>query len=102
VKIQSDNGNNDQPLERELFGTTPSPNLLNRKTLSTQQPIIVGVMMNMNPFIAIIHVNVLPIQLLKYHDNDDPVLHIVPTFLLKNFSSFPFHPFVLCTTVKYG
>ncbi len=76
VKIQSDNGSNDQPLERELFGITPNLNLLNRKTLSTQQPIIVGIMMNMIPFIAIIPINVLRIQLLKYHDNDDHVLHI--------------------------
>jgi len=32
--------------------------------------------MNMNPLMVIILVNVLCIQLLKYHDNDDLVIHI--------------------------
>jgi hypothetical protein len=30
----------------------------------------------MNPFMAVIPANVLCIQLLKYHDNDDLVIHI--------------------------
>jgi hypothetical protein len=33
-------------------------------------------MMNMNPFVADIFTNVLRIQLLKYHDNNDHVIHI--------------------------
>ncbi len=32
--------------------------------------------MNIAPIMAIQCVNLLPIQLLKYHDNDDPILHI--------------------------
>ncbi len=32
--------------------------------------------MNMNPFMVVIHANVLHIQLLMYHDNDDIVIHI--------------------------
>ncbi len=32
--------------------------------------------MNMNPFMDVILVNVLRIQLPKYHDNDNPVIHI--------------------------
>jgi hypothetical protein len=33
-------------------------------------------MMNVNSLMVAIHVNVLHIQLSKYHDNDDPVIHI--------------------------
>ncbi len=33
-------------------------------------------MMNMNPLIVLVPSNVLHIQLPKYHDNDDPVIHI--------------------------
>jgi hypothetical protein len=32
--------------------------------------------MNVNPLMVLILANVLHIQLLKYHDNDDPVIHI--------------------------
>jgi hypothetical protein len=32
--------------------------------------------MNMNPFIVVIHANILHIQLPMYHDNDDIVTHI--------------------------
>jgi hypothetical protein len=32
--------------------------------------------MNVNPLMAIAPANVLHIQLPKYHDNDDPVIHI--------------------------
>jgi hypothetical protein len=33
-------------------------------------------MMNVNPLIVVIFVNVLHIQLPKYHDIDDPVIYI--------------------------
>jgi hypothetical protein len=33
-------------------------------------------MMNVNSLMAIICVNVLRIQLPKYHDDDDPIIHI--------------------------
>jgi hypothetical protein len=32
--------------------------------------------MNVNPFMVVVPTNVLHIQLLKYHDNDDLVIHI--------------------------
>jgi hypothetical protein len=32
--------------------------------------------MNVNPLMAIMLINVLLIQLLKYHDNDDFIIHI--------------------------
>ncbi len=32
--------------------------------------------MNVNPFMVVIHANVLRIQLSMYHDNDDLVIHI--------------------------
>jgi hypothetical protein len=50
--------------------------LFNIKTLSIRQPIVAAKMMNMNPIMVVILVNVLRIQLLKYHDNDDLVMHI--------------------------
>jgi hypothetical protein len=33
-------------------------------------------MMNVNPFMVVVHVNVLCIQLSKYHDNDDLTIYI--------------------------
>jgi hypothetical protein len=44
--------------------------------LSTQQLAIAATVMNMNPFMAIVPANVLHIELSKYHDNDDHVIHI--------------------------
>jgi hypothetical protein len=44
--------------------------------LSIQQPTIVTTMMKVDPLMAAILANVLHIQLLKYHDNDDHVIHI--------------------------
>jgi hypothetical protein len=72
----NNNGNSDRPPKRELFGTNSSPYLFNTKKLSIQQPIIITMVMNVNPLMVIVHVNVLCIQLLKYHDNDDPIIHI--------------------------
>jgi hypothetical protein len=76
IKTSSNNGNNDQLLERKLFRTTLNLNLVNTKTLSIQQPTTVTIVMNVNPLMAIIHVNVLRIKLPKYHDNDGHVIHI--------------------------
>jgi hypothetical protein len=69
-------GSNDQPLKRKLFGTTPNLDMFNTKTLLTRQPIIAATVMNVNPFMVVVPTNVLCIQLLKYHDNDDLVIHI--------------------------
>ncbi len=76
IKTLSNNGSNDQPLEKELFGTTSNLDLLNTRTLSTRQLSSVATMMNVNPLMVVVLANVLCIQLLKYHDNDDPVIHI--------------------------
>ncbi len=73
MRTLSDSGNSEWPLERKLFGTTPSPYLFNTRTLSIQQP---TTMMKMNPFMAIVPINVLCIELPKYHDNDDHAIHI--------------------------
>jgi hypothetical protein len=51
-------------------------NHLKIRTLLTQQPVIAAIMMNVNSLMAIICVNVLRIQLPKYHDDDDPIIHI--------------------------
>jgi hypothetical protein len=32
--------------------------------------------MNVNSLVVVVPINVLRIQLLKYHDNDDPIIHI--------------------------
>jgi len=72
----SNDGSIGQPFNRELFGTTSSPNLVNTRTLSTQQLAIVATMMNMNPLMVVVPTNVLHIQLSKYHDDDDLVIHI--------------------------
>jgi hypothetical protein len=76
TRIRSDSGSSDQPLEIKLFGITLNPNLDTTKTLSTQQPTTVATVMNMNPLMVVVLVNVLCIQLPKYHDNDDLVIHI--------------------------
>ncbi len=76
IKTLSNNGSSDQPLEKELFGTTLNLDLLNTRTLSTRQLSSVATMMNVNPLMVVVLANVLCIQLLKYHDNDDPVIHI--------------------------
>jgi hypothetical protein len=76
VKTLSNGGSSDQLLERKLFGTTLSPELFDTITLLTRQPIIITMVMNMNPFMAIVPTNVLHIQLSKYCDNDDPIIHI--------------------------
>jgi hypothetical protein len=44
--------------------------------LSTWQLTTIAIGMNVNPFMAIVPINVLHIQLLKYHDNNDLVIHI--------------------------
>ncbi len=44
--------------------------------MSIWQPIVATMVMNMNPIMAVVLVNVLCIQRLKYHDNDDLVVHI--------------------------
>ncbi len=64
---------------QELFQTTLNPYLVNTRTLSTRQTKTTTIMMNVNPLMvvmAIVPANVLHIQLLKYHENDDPVIHI--------------------------
>jgi len=76
MRTLNDGGSNDRPLKRELFGTTPSLDLFNIRTLSIWQPIVATTVMNMNPIMAVVLVNVLCIQRLKYHDNDDLVVHI--------------------------
>ncbi len=76
MRTLNDDGRSDRPLEKELFGATPSPDLFNIITLSTQYLSTVATMMNVNPFMTVILANVLCIQLLKYHDNDDLVIHI--------------------------
>ncbi len=48
----------------------------NIRILSTQQPTTIATVMNMNPLMVVVLVNFLCIQLPKYHDNDDPVIHI--------------------------
>jgi hypothetical protein len=76
MRTLSDGGSNDRPLERKLFGTTPNLDLFNTRTLSIWQLIFVAMVMNMNPIVVVVLVNVLCIQLLKYHDKDDLVMHI--------------------------
>jgi hypothetical protein len=76
MKTLSNGRSNDQPLESNLFGTILSPNLFNTKILSTQQLVIIAMMMNMNPIMVVVLVDVLHIQLLKYHDNDGTIIHI--------------------------
>jgi hypothetical protein len=44
--------------------------------LSTWQLATPTTMMNMNPLMVVVPTNVLHIQLLKYHDNDDLVILI--------------------------
>jgi hypothetical protein len=63
--------------QRKLLGTTPSLDLFNTKTLSIRQPIIVVMVMNVNLLMVVVPTNVLCIQLLKYHDNDDPLIHSI-------------------------
>jgi len=75
VRTLSNDGSIGQPLKRELFRTTSSPNLVNTRTLSTQELAIVATM-NMNPLMVVVPTNVLHIQLSKYHDDDDLVIHI--------------------------
>jgi hypothetical protein len=72
----NDGGSSDRLLERKLFGTTPSLELFNTKTLSSRQLAIITMVMNVNPLMVVIPTDVLCIQLPKYHDNDDPVIHI--------------------------
>jgi hypothetical protein len=76
IKTLRNSGSSDQPLERELFGTTSNIDLVDTRTLSTPQPSTIAIMMNMNPLMVVILATVLCIQLLKYHDNDDSVIHI--------------------------
>jgi hypothetical protein len=76
TRILSDGGSSDQPFERKLFKTNLNLNLVNTRILSTQQPTNITIMMSMNPFMVGVLTNVLCIQLPKYHDNDDPVIHI--------------------------
>jgi hypothetical protein len=76
VKTLKNSGSNDQPLERELFGTTSNLDLVNTRTFLTPQPSIIATMMNVNALTVVILATVLCIQLLKYHDNDYSVIHI--------------------------
>jgi hypothetical protein len=76
MRTLSNSGSSDRLLERKLFGTTPSLALFNTRTFSTRQPSIIAMVMNMNPLMVVILVNVLRIQLPKNHDNNDPVIHI--------------------------
>jgi len=76
VKTLKNSGSNDQPLERELFGTTSNLDSVNTRTFLTPQPSIIATMMNVNALTVVILATVLCIQLLKYHDNDYSVIHI--------------------------
>jgi len=76
MKTLSNGGSNDRSLERKLFGLIPSPNLFNIRTLSIQQPTTATIVMNVNPLMVVVLANALHIQLLKYHDNDDLIIHI--------------------------
>jgi hypothetical protein len=48
--------------------------MLNTIFLSIQQPTTTTTMMNMNPFMVVVPINVLHIQLPKYHDNDETII----------------------------
>jgi len=76
MKTLNNGGNNDCSLEMKLFGTTIILDLFNTRTLSIRQPTTATTMMNVNPLMVVILANALRIQLLKYHDNDDLVIHI--------------------------
>jgi hypothetical protein len=76
VRTLSDDGNSDQLREIKLLQTTSSLDLVSIGTLSIRQLVTTTTMMNVNPFMAIVLANVLHIQLPKYHDNDDLVIHI--------------------------
>ncbi len=66
MTILNDSGNNDQPLGKELFGTTLNPNIFNIRILSIQQLTTVAMMMNVKPLMVVVLANVLHIQLLKH------------------------------------
>ncbi len=62
--------------QKESLGTTSSLDLLNTKIWLVRQPTTTTIMMNMNPLVAVVPVNVLCIQLPKYHGNDDLIIQI--------------------------
>jgi hypothetical protein len=76
VRTLNNDGSRDQPLDKELFGITLSLDLVNKIILSTRQLTTIATMMNVNPLMVVVPINVLRIQLPKYHDNDDLVIHI--------------------------
>ncbi len=63
VRTLNNDRSKDQPLDRELFGTTPSLDLVNTRTLSIRQLPIIATMMNTNPHMVVVPTNVLRIQL---------------------------------------
>jgi len=58
IRTLSDDGSSDQLRKKNLFWTTLNPDLVNIITLSTWQLTTVAIVMNVNPFMAIVPTNV--------------------------------------------
>ncbi len=76
MKELNDCGSSNRPLKRELFETFSSLDLFNTITLLNRQLPTIVTVMNVNAIMVVVPPNVLHIQLLRYHNNDDPVIHI--------------------------
>jgi hypothetical protein len=76
VKELNDGGSSNRPLKRKLFETFLSLDLFNTRTLLNRQLLTTVTVMNMNVIMVVVPPNVFRIQLPRYHDNDDIVIHI--------------------------
>jgi hypothetical protein len=65
IRTLNDDGSSDQLQKKKPFWTTSNLDLVNIITLLIWQLTIVAIVMNVNPFMAIVPTNVLRIQLLK-------------------------------------
>ncbi len=76
MKELNDGGSSNRPLKRKLFETFLSLDLFNTRTLLNRQLLTTVTVMNMNVIMVVVPPNVFRIQLPRYHDNDDIVIHI--------------------------
>jgi hypothetical protein len=72
-ELKSDSGSNDWRLERITWNNFESW-FVEYKNWLVRQPTTTTTVMNMNPLVAFVPVNVLCIQLPTYHGNDYPII----------------------------